>query len=93
MTVVIAYDIASDARRIRLAASLESRGHRLQESVFQLRLETEELALVREEIGGIIDQDDDVVHIFPLCETCLGRREVHGTVPTPDDGGLYRGVW
>lgn len=44
-------------------------------------------------VDEIIDADDDVVHIYPLCAACLARGEVHGTAPDPDDGGLYRGVW
>ena len=92
LTVVLAYDIAADSRRTRLASALEEWGYRLQESVFQLRLENGELDEVRERVDGIIDADDDVVHLYPLCAACLARGEVHGTAPDLDDGGLYRGV-
>ena len=93
LTVVLAYDVASDSRRTRLASALEEWGYRLQESVFQLRLENGELDEVRERVDGIIDADDDVVHLYPLCAACLSRGEVHGPAPAPDDAGLYRGVW
>lgn len=93
MTVIIAYDIASDRRRTKLATTLESWGYRLQESVFQLRLDRDGLTEVRESINGIISPSDDVVHIYPLCVTCEERSEVHGTAPVLDDVGLYRGVW
>ena len=43
LTVVLAYDIAADSRRTRLAAALEGWGYRIQESVFSLRLEDDEL--------------------------------------------------
>ena len=93
LIVVLAYDIAADSRRTRLAAALEGWGYRIQESVFSLRLEDDELGQVRTCVDEIIDADDDVVHIYPLCAACLARGEVHGTAPDLDDGGLYRGVW
>ena len=68
-------------------------GHRLQESVFQLRLEPAELDEVRRQVTEIINQVDDVIHLYPLCDSCLARSEVHGTAPALDDAGLYRGVW
>ncbi|WP_256695002.1 CRISPR-associated endonuclease Cas2 [Actinomyces oris] len=83
----------TSTRRARLAAALEGWGYRLQESVFQLRLEPAELDEVRRQVTEIIDQADDVIHLYPLCDSCLARSEVHGTSPALDDAGLYRGVW
>ena len=68
-------------------------GYRLQESVFQLRLEPAELDEVRRQVTEIINPTDDVIHLYPLCDSCLSRSEVHGTAPALDDAGLYRGVW
>lgn len=93
MIVVVAYDVASDSRRARLAAALAAWGYRLEESVFQLRLDSSELDEVRETVREVIDADDDVVHVFPMCATCAGRAEVLGTAPAPEDGSLYRGLW
>jgi len=36
---IIAYDIADNKRRLRVVKTLESWGYRIQESVFQLRLD------------------------------------------------------
>mgnify|MGYP001673497305 CR=1 FL=1 len=83
----------TSTRRARLAAALEGWGYRLQESVFQLRLEPAELDEVRRQVTEIINQADDVIHLYPLCDSCLARSEVHGTAPALDDAGLYRGVW
>ena len=74
-------------------AALEGWGYRLQESVFQLRLEPAELDEGRRQVTEIINQADDVIHLYPLCDSCLARSEVHGTAPALDDAGLYRGVW
>ena len=83
----------TSTRRARLAAALEGWGYRLQESVIQLRLEPAELNEVRRQVTEIINQADDVIHLYPLCDSCLARSEVHGTSPALDDAGLYRGVW
>ncbi|OLO52905.1 CRISPR-associated endonuclease Cas2 [Actinomyces oris] len=74
-------------------AALEGWGYRLQESVIQLRLEPAELDEMRQQITETINQADDVIHLYPLCDSCLARSEVHGTSPALDDAGLYRGVW
>ncbi len=47
MIYIIAYDIADNKRRLRVAKTLESWCYRIQESVFQLRLDTATLARVR----------------------------------------------
>ena len=83
----------TSTRRARLAAALEGWGYRLQESVIQLRLEPAELDEVRRQVTETINQADDVIHLYPLCDSCLARSEVHGTSPALDDAGLYRGVW
>ena len=83
----------TSTRQARLATTLEGWGYRLQESVIQLRLEPAELDEVRRQVIEIIDQADDVIHLNPLCDSCLARSEVRGTAPTLDDAGLYRGVW
>lgn len=93
VTVIVAYDVASNTRRARLATALEGWGYRQQESVFQLRLAEGELEQVRARVKELIDDVDDVVHLYPLCSACVGRCEVHGTAPSLDDAGLYRGVW
>ena len=46
MIYIIAYDIADNKRRLRVAKTLESWGYRIQESVFQLRLDSTTLARV-----------------------------------------------
>ena len=54
---------------------------------------TDALDEVRRQVTEIINQADDVIHLYPLCDSCLARSEVHGTAPALDDAGLYRGVW
>ena len=54
MTVIAAYDISSDHRRGRLAAEFQGWGYRLQESVFQLRIEPADLEVLRGRIRDIM---------------------------------------
>ena len=93
MTYIVAYDIAANGRRNRVAHTLQSSGYRIQESVFQLRLEAADLDVVRQKLESIIDSMDDVVHIYPVCTGCAARAEILGTAVALDDVGLYRGLW
>lgn len=93
MTYIVAYDIAANGRRNRVANALQSWGYRIQESVFQLKLEREQLDEIRQRLSSIIDDTDDVVHIYPICNSCASRSEILGTAAALDDVGLYRGLW
>ena len=93
MIYIIAYDIADIKRRLRVAKTLESWGYRIQESVFQLRLDTATLARVCARLVALISEGDDVVHICPICASCADRADILGAAVALDDVGLCRGVW
>ena len=93
MIYIIAYDIADNKRRLRVAKTLESWGYRIQESVFQLRLDTATLARVRARLVALISEGDDVIHIYPICSSCADRADILGAAIALDDVGLCRGVW
>ena len=88
---IIAYDIADNKRRLRVAKTLESWGYRIQESVFQLRLDTATLARVRARLAALMSEGDDVVHIYPICSSCADRADILGAAIALDDVGLCRG--
>ena len=93
MIYIIAYDIADNKRRLRVAKTLESWGYRIQESVFQLRLDTATMAHVRSSLAALVSGTDDVIHIYTICSSCAGRAETLGAAIALDDVGLCRGVW
>ena len=93
MIYVIAYDIADNKRRLRVAKTLESWGYRIQESVFQLRLDSATLARVRSSLAVLISESHDVIHIYPICSSCAGRADILGAAIALDDVGLCRRVW
>ena len=54
MIYITAYDIADNKRRLRVAKTLESWGYCIQESVFQLHLDSATLARVRSRLAALI---------------------------------------
>ena len=97
MIYIIAYDIADNKRRLRVAKTLESWGYRIQESVFQLRHDSATLARVRARlaaiISAIISDAEGVIHIYPICSSCADHADMLGAAIALDDVGLCRGVW
>ena len=93
MIYIIAYDIADNRRRLRVAKTLESWGYRIQESVFQLRLDIAMLARVRARLVALISDAEDVIHIYPICSSSADRVDMLGAAIALDDVGLCRGVW
>jgi CRISPR-associated protein Cas2 len=70
---LVAYDIASDRRRRRVARVLESFGRRIQESLFEARLEPEEASELRARLGELLAVDD-LIEIAPIDERSAQRR-------------------
>ncbi len=84
---VIAYDIRDDKRRVRVAKHLCSYGERVQHSVFESRLTSGEVALLRSELREIVDLKEDQLRFYPLCLTCEARIRRQGTATTLDADG------
>lgn len=83
MRYVVAYDIASDQRRAKVAARLSAWGDRVEKSVFECSLSDEELEALVARLQGLLDLDKDVLHIFRQCATCGGERVVLGNEEAP----------
>lgn len=69
MTHVVAYDIEDNRTRAKLARYLESKGVRLQKSVFAVELERHQIKRFLNDIRKIVGENDDVA-VFRLCEGC-----------------------
>ncbi len=78
MLHVIAYDIADDRRRLRLAERLLDFGRRVQESVFEAFLDEAQYAELTVEIAQLTDDQEDSVRIYALCESCRPRTAILG---------------
>jgi len=79
MLYLVSYDIPSseegDRRRNRLARFLQGVGLRIQNSVFEVELPSEQLPFIISQIRELIEVEEDNIRIYPLCARC--RREVH----------------
>ena len=51
------------------------------------------LARVRSSLAALISDDEDVIHIYPICSSCADRADILGAAIALDDVGLCRGVW
>lgn len=66
----VIYDIAKNKQRTKIAkATLESGLYRVQKSVFLGPINKTRLKELLLRIGDLIDEDQDSVYIFPMCET------------------------
>lgn len=71
---IAAYDVTDDARRVRLAKLLLRYGTRVQRSVFEVWVGTEDAANLRREVGALLGAGD-AFDLVPL-DTRPGRARV-----------------
>lgn len=89
MKYVIAYDIADDGRRQRVARFLEGWGRRIQKSVFECDLSGEELQQVYDRLACLLVLAEDRCHLYRLCGECAPRRLALGRdLESRWEGGL-----
>ncbi|MCF1504012.1 CRISPR-associated endonuclease Cas2 [Afifella sp. H1R] len=82
---VFAYDIADDRRRGRVASLLESRGLRVQESVFELR-ETQRGAVALAAQLKKRMRPPDNLRVYPVPGSVLADCIAIGGAPVAEDG-------
>ncbi|MBK8462456.1 MAG: CRISPR-associated endonuclease Cas2 [Nigerium sp.] len=63
---LVAYDVPCDRRRTRLAKVLSAYGDRIQYSVFVVDAARSKLVRLRDEVRGVIEQDEDSVLLCDL---------------------------
>lgn len=83
---LLAYDIADDRRRVKIARWMESLGGRVQGSVFEAYLDPAELDKVLKRSLKLMKTEEDSLRIYFLCESCRTRLKVLGrgkTNPPP----------
>lgn len=70
---VVPYDVKDNARRRKVADLLQDYGHRVQFSVFEVRLSPEELRNLLVRLKAALDEEVDSLRLYPLCSRCQGR--------------------
>lgn len=84
---VVVYDIADNKRRRKVAAVLEERAARVQESVFEVRLTTRAARVLMTELTALATPEDSV-RIYAVPDAALTRCRTHGG-PDIAGGGRY----
>ncbi len=77
--VVVSYDIKNDRRRNRVCKELKNFGEHIQFSVFECLLDEKEITRLERKLGALIDEEEDTVRIYLLCNGCRMRTKVIGT--------------
>ena len=67
---IVTYDVRDDRRRARISALLAKNGVRIQRSVFQCVLDSNEMSDIVTTCGEILDLDVEVLQVFTMCEGC-----------------------
>jgi CRISPR-associated protein Cas2 len=87
---LVSYDVADDARRSRLSKVLLDYGRRVQESVFWVDVEDEELVeRMRGRVRRVVSEAEDSVWVVPGCKGCAGKVEAVGVAKVPEVPGCY----
>ncbi len=81
---VVCYDISDNRIRNKVCDLLKNHGERVQYSVFECHLGDRELAGLRQEVAGLLEQDDQV-RWYPLCDWCKDKTSWDGPGMPPDD--------
>lgn len=71
MMYFISYDVASPKRLVKVAKTLENFGVRIQYSFFECEMEKSRLEELKRRLLELIDQKEDSLRIYPLCDDCL----------------------
>lgn len=78
MNTVVVYDIVDDKTRTRFHKFLKEMGIPSQKSVFECRLDREEVKVIRRYCLDNLDLDEDAVRIYRVCSRCIDKAVIQG---------------
>ena len=81
--IVVAYDIADDRRRQKIAKLLVQYGTRCNESVFECLLTEVKIKKMLKHLNALVNEKEDSILIYYLCKPCVLKRETLGHRPSP----------
>jgi CRISPR-associated protein Cas2 len=85
MLYAISYDIPDDRRRLRVAKVLKDFGDRVQLSVFEVRVEKDQLERLKKRVTEVLNTEEDGFRIYPLCASCAEGIEILGQGKVTED--------
>jgi CRISPR-associated protein Cas2 len=83
MFILISYDIPDNKRRTKIAKILEDYGDRVQYSVFECEISARHLKQLLKELGAGLNEAEDSLRVYRLCQNCVATIEVHGQGKPP----------
>ena len=86
---IVSYDISRNRRRTAVARALADVGTRVQRSVFELYLDSDELGDLQARLGRLIDRQTDSVRYYSLCKRDAKNTIVDGTGVLTRDWDYY----
>ncbi len=75
---VLAYDIANDKRRQKIAKCCQAVAERVQYSVFEAYFSEAELKQLLKKTDKIMNPQEDSLRIYVLCEACRKKAAARG---------------
>lgn len=78
MFVVVSYDIVDDKRRTKIHKILKNFGTPVQYSVFECTLDAASLERMRKKLKLQVNQKEDSVRFYLLCEACVPKVQILG---------------
>lgn len=85
---LLAYDIASERRRVKIARLMESVGARVQGSVFEAYLTPADLAVLLRRVHRVLKPQEDSLRVYYICEACLPKARTFGKGEVTSPPGL-----
>ncbi|HAL65493.1 MAG TPA: CRISPR-associated endonuclease Cas2 [Bacteroidales bacterium] len=79
--LVVAYDIADDRRRQKIAKVLEQHGIRCNESVFECVLTGVKIKNLKLKLSKLANENEDIILYYYLCQPCVMKRDSFGKRP------------
>ena len=73
MLAILSYDIRNPSRLAKVAKTCEFYGIRVQYSVFELRVDEDELGKLWEKLKKIIDPNEDRITCYKICSNCAEK--------------------
>ncbi len=89
MFIIISYDIVDDEKRNKIANILKDYGRRIQYSVFECDINEKLFQELINKIKKAINEDEDSVIFFPLCELCKKKILFIGIKKSFEENSFY----
>lgn len=78
MLRIVAYDIASPRRLARIAKTCLDYGIRIEKSVFECDLLSDQFEMLWESLKKLANEEADYLVAYPICSECERKIEIYG---------------